>query len=224
MKLYNSKKEYIFSGLAIILTVLIFVSFSVTACGKKESEKTVVDTTEDETTSVVITTTEEPVKYVIEKEPDDSKILEVIKAYYYAKQEADIEALKLCVDSMEGISSNTLESYGKYIDEYQDIVCYKIEENADICDNVIFITFKYKYKGIPTPAPSYSYVQVKEQEDGSYKIHNMLTQSEMDSLEKFIASFDSDSELKAMENKINADFKTACESDGELKELYEVIK
>lgn len=216
----NKNVAGIIAGVVFIIIVIILIAAGTSGEGKSKSD----ETTEAETTVVIVKPTEDTETNTLVPLEESSKIVEVIEKYYDAKASADIEALADCVDNMEGISENAISNYGKYIEEYQDIVCYKIDENSNICKGVVFVTFKYKYTGIETPAPGYSYMQVIEDADGNYKIHNMLTKYEMEKLEQFLGSFSPESALKVLENQIDEEFKQVYESDEDLQKLYDAIQ
>ncbi len=219
-QIYDNKKVFygvIIGGVSAFAILLIIVGI---AFGSgKESE----DSKKNDTTEVIVKPSETE-KTAIEPIDSSSEIAKVIVKYYGAKASADIEKISECVDNMNGISENTITSYGKYIEAYQDIQCYEIKENSNICKGVVFITFKYKYTGIATPAPGYSYMQIIQDTDGNYKIHNMLTKYELDKLQQLIDSLGPESQIRILEEQMDKQFQEAYNSDEDLRKLYDLIK
>ncbi len=149
---------------------------------------------------------------------EDTKILDVIHAYYNAKATLNFEVAEELVSDPTQIPKEywqKLTSSG--VEQYSNFVCYGIknEEQSSYC---IYVQFDIKLKGIETLSPSMGRFYVKLGSDDKYLIYlNALDEEE----EEFFQESNKNPEVDRLIDDTNSRFEKAKESDPKLKELWE---
>ena len=209
--------EILFGTLTVLIACLI-VAIVVTYTSDDETFE------EDTTTNTVdMSTTDnlEDTKPVIEPEAETSDIHTLIVGYIDAAYiKADMEAVALVVDDTTNINVDKYKSRKKYIEQYENIKCYKFEsaiENAYI----VFVTYDTKLYNIVTLAPSAETFIVKYNDaEKKYMIHNLTVEEELDSYIAGASEFAYTIEIrKDIEERLNQ----ALATDTELKKVYDLM-
>ena len=200
-----------------VLGIILIIALIVTNMGDDESKEKETAKPEAATTTIETTTTQEDKKLVAEA--SDSPITTLISNYLQAERiDVSMDEVTKYVDNSEKISLDKYEVLKKYIEEYQNINCYKlnsIDENTFI----VIVTYGCKFYNIETAAPGCETFLVVNK-DNQYFIHNLTVQ---ESIDTYISSDVDVSLINQINKEINDSLKAAIESDRGLAEVIAVL-
>lgn len=213
------KKNIVLWIILCVLFLILVIAIIVTNTGEKknnDNKKDTKDTTEVQTTTEEITTQEEE---QLKAEEADSPITTLILNYLKAERiDVSMEEVAKYVDNSDKISIEKYELLKKYIEEYQNVTCYKL---SSIDENVFIVVTTYgcKFFNIETAAPGCeTFVVIYK--DGEYLVHNLTIQ---ESIDTYISSDVDVSLINQINKEINDSLKSAMASDGELANLIAVL-
>lgn len=200
-----------------VLGIILIIALIVTNMGDDESKEKETAKPEAATTTIETTTIQEDKKLVAEA--SDSPITTLISNYLQAERiDVSMDEVTKYVDNSEKISLDKYEVLKKYIEEYQNINCYKlnsIDENTFI----VIVTYGCKFYNIETAAPGCETFLVVNK-DNQYFIHNLTVQ---ESIDTYISSDVDVSLINQINKEINDSLKAAIESDRGLAEVIAVL-
>lgn len=216
--LEDFKKNRILWAILFVLLIVLVVVLILTNVGKDDNKKdteTETTTKQEETSDVTEENTGIPTP-----EASDSEITTLVRNFLRAsKIEASMDEIAKYVDSTENMSAENYESIKKYIEDFKNLECYKIN-SIDENTFVVVATFGCKFYNIETAAPGCeTYIVIKK--DNEYKIHNLTKQ---ETLESYISSDIDVTIINQINKEVNDSLKTAIESDEELEKVVDILR
>lgn len=212
------KKNIILWGVLAVLFIVLIIAIILTNTGEKKENDDKKDTKETETTTEELTT-EEDKNEQLKAEASDSPITVLISNYLKAERiDVSMDEVNKYVDNSDKISLEKYEVLKKYIEEYQNVTCYKlssIDENISI----VVTTYGCKFFNIETAAPGCETFIVINR-DGKYLVHNLTIQ---ESIDTYISSDVDVSLINQINKEINDSLKSAMASDEELANVIAVL-
>lgn len=213
------KKNIVLWGILGVLFIILIIALIVTNVKDKDSsdEKSTEKTTKTQQESNE-PATEDSGKLV--PEAADSEITQLIINYKKASEiEASLDEVAKYVDSIENISIEKFENIKKYIEDFTNVECYKIN-SIDENTYIVVATFGCKFYNIETAAPGCeTYIVIKK--DNELKIHNLTKQ---ETLETYISSDIDVTLINQINKEVNDSLKAAIESDTELQRVVEILQ
>ena len=213
--------RYILLGLGVIL-VLVVAVLAVKLISGLSGDSSTKGTESETKQSVIVESNSETGTGVSENNlvKDDPAVLTFIQEYYAARENKDIEALKLIVESLDGDEKAQQKILNNnYIESYNNISVYTksgLEEGS-------YVTYVYrddKVVDIETLVPGLSCMYLRTSEDGSLYIADQDNDQE---IKDYIAQINSDSDVKDLIADVAAKYAEAEAADPALKELMESI-
>ncbi|MDE6209481.1 MAG: hypothetical protein K2M73_07385 [Lachnospiraceae bacterium] len=212
------KKNIILWSVLAVLFIVLIIAIILTNTGEKKENDDKKDTKETETTTEELTT-EEDENEQLKAEASDSPITVLISNYLKAERiDVSMDEVNKYVDNSDKISLEKYEVLKKYIEEYQNVTCYKlssIDENISI----VVTTYGCKFFNIETAAPGCETFIVINR-DGKYLVHNLTVQ---ESIDTYISSDVDVSLINQINKEINDSLKSAMASDEELANVIAVL-
>ena len=212
------KKNIILWSVLAVLFIVLIIAIILTNTGEKKENDDKKDTKETETTTEELTT-EEDENEKLKAEASDSPITVLISNYLKAERiDVSMDEVNKYVDNSDKISLEKYEVLKKYIEEYQNVTCYKlssIDENISI----VVTTYGCKFFNIETAAPGCETFIVINR-DGKYLVHNLTVQ---ESIDTYISSDVDVSLINQINKEINDSLKSAMASDEELANVIAVL-
>ena len=167
------------------------------------------------TSTPIPTPTPIPV-YTVE-EDGYPKITKLVKEYYTAKNNRDVEALKnLLSDPSEADTQEELQQKTEYIDDYENVKVY-VKKSFEEGTYIVYAYHEIKFTGINTTAPSLSKFFIITNEDGSLKIFSGTMDEETKAYYDERSNDEDIIELMDMTNKKSDE---AMEKDEDLKNFW----
>lgn len=203
------KNKVLWIILGILFVVLIIALIATNANTSKNKENSQKD--KGTTTQTAETTTEENEDELVE-EPTDSKITELVRKFLKAQRiDVSIEEVSKYVDNTDKISVAEYEKLKKYIEEYQNVTCYKLSSTVENT-YIVITTYGCKFYNIETAAPGFEAFMVVEN-DGNYLIHNLTVEENLDT---YISRDVDVTRINQLMKEINDSLESAKESDSDL--------
>lgn len=212
------KKNIILWSVLAVLFIVLIIAIILTNTGEKKENDDKKYTKEMETTTEELTTKEDKNEQ-LKAEASDSPITVLISNYLKAERiDVSMDEVNKYVDNSDKISLEKYEVLKKYIEEYQNVTCYKlssIDENISI----VVTTYGCKFFNIETAAPGCETFIVINR-DGKYLVHNLTVQ---ESIDTYISSDVDVSLINQINKEINDSLKSAMASDEELANVIAVL-
>lgn len=212
------KKNIILWSVLAVLFIVLIIAIILTNTGEKKENDDKKYTKETETTTEELTTKEDKNEQ-LKAEASDSPITVLISNYLKAERiDVSMDEVNKYVDNSDKISLEKYEVLKKYIEEYQNVTCYKlssIDENISI----VVTTYGCKFFNIETAAPGCETFIVINR-DGKYLVHNLTVQ---ESIDTYISSDVDVSLINQINKEINDSLKSAMASDEELANVIAVL-
>ena len=216
--IYDIKKNIILWSVLAVLFIILIIAIILTNTGEKKENDDKKNTKETETTTEELTTKEDK-NEKLKAEASDSPITVLISNYLKAERiDVSMDEVNKYVDNSDKISLEKYEVLKKYIEEYQNVTCYKlssIDENISI----VVTTYGCKFFNIETAAPGCETFIVINR-DGKYLVHNLTIQ---ESIDTYISSDVDVSLINQINKEINDSLKSAMASDEELANVIAVL-
>ena len=183
----------------------------------------------EETTTVAESTMSEEEKvlsdyktYGMQKDPIPG-IIELVKAYQYAKVNADARRMynvfgRSDEDGLADLQTK-LNDEAKVYESFDDVVTY-VTKGYEDNSYVVFISSNVKFYDIDTKAPMLTWAYVKEQpKDAFYMVENEeMTADER----KFVEEVSKSEDIIALDAQMRKELATAVTSDIQLGTLYSI--
>lgn len=167
------------------------------------------------TADPIVATQEE----TILKEKDDADITALMKRYFKAVSECDVDTLNSIVATTSGIDEEELQQEGEFIEDYQNISCYVMDglmENTYI----VYVYFQIKFVNVSTLAPGLSCMYVCEDENGMVYINQEELNGEV---KTYIEQMGQTSAVKSLIVQVNQELAKARRTDEKLDALVQVL-
>lgn len=205
--LEDIKKNKVLWIILGILFVILIIALIVTNIPKKEKSS---DKPKETTTVSETTTTKEEDELVAE--PENSEITELIKNFLKAQRiDVSIDEVSKYVDNAEKISVAEYEKLKKYIEEFQNVTCYKLNSTVENT-YIVIATYGCKFYNIETAAPGFEAFMVVYK-DGKYLIHNLTVEENLDT---YISRDVDVTRINKLMKEINDSLENAKELDSDL--------
>ncbi len=154
-----------------------------------------------------------------EKEIEE-ELNNLIKEYFAAKLQVDMDALGDCVSDVSHIDEKKLVAEAEYIEAYNNISC-TIFDGAEKASYRIYVYHEDKYFDINTTIPSLTGLYVKAVKGGKFAVYTgTLSAKEQDKLEEL----DQSADVIALRDQVNQKLDTLIASDQQVKEFYEMLE
>lgn len=218
--------KYILAG---ILLVIFIILFAIGILNGRESRINTgeLDTPDNETGSVVAVPSGEKAttkdgETVSAEEFESGKypfIDTLVKNYYTALANNDVDSLSKVVDSMDSIPLDELTTESQYIESYNNIECYTKE---GLLDNtyIVLVYYEIKFLNVETLAPGSTCLYVEVDESNNPYIY---TQALSDDVKAYRDLVLNDDFVKTLYSTTERKLEEAMSKDEQLKELIKAI-
>lgn len=150
-------------------------------------------------------------------ENENQQINQLITDYFNAKKTVNVEAMADLVSDSSQIDKTKFTSMAEYVEDYQNINCYVIE-NEDKDAYRVYVKYDMKLKNINTLAPCLGAFYVTATSDGKYVIYL----SALDEVqESFIEAADKNKAIVELKNQVSKKLQEAINQDESFKQLYQ---
>lgn len=158
--------------------------------------------------------------YPLEENGFPSKLEELVKTYYEAKVNCDIDTLKsISSDPDNVISKKKLLQLVEGIDDYKNIKCY-VKKSYEEGSYIVFVYYDIKFIGLKTLAPSLSKLYIVTDEAGELRTFDgELTED----LKAYIMARSEDEDVVALRKHTDQLAAEAKEKDKDLKAFWEIL-
>lgn len=208
--------RYFMLGGAILLIVLV-IALTVRVCsGGKKEEDTPKET---QNTEQQITPTETPQKEEEDTNPlteNDGEVATLIKEYYKAFGEKDIEGLQKIVTDLSPTDEAKIENAKDYIEGYEVTKVYTkagLEENS----YVAYACYELKCSGIETAVPMLSQLYVVTDNDGKLLIN--ASEENNAEVKEYMVEQQKDADVVELKRTVKEAYDKAQEEDEALAEF-----
>lgn len=194
------------------------------AAAESEDESVQVLGVADATSAAIATPTLEPTPtplpiYPIEEE-GYPKIEKLVKEYYTAKNNRDVEALKaLSSDPSAVESQEELQQKTEYIENYLDVKAY-VQKSFKEGTYIVYAYHEIKFTGINTTAPGLSKFLVITDENNELKFFSGTMDEEM---QTYYNERSNDEDVVALMNLTNEKSQKAMDKDEDLKNFWNSV-
>jgi hypothetical protein len=149
-----------------------------------------------------------------------TQLEELVKTYYEAKVNCDIDTLKSISSQPENvISKKQLLQLVEGIDDYKNIKCY-VKHSYEDDAYIVFVYYDIKFIGLKTLAPSLSKLYIITDETGELKTFDGELSEE---LRAYIAARSEDEDVIALREQTDQLALEAKEKDKDLKAFWEIL-
>lgn len=205
--LEDIKKNKVLWIILGVLFVILIITLIVTNIPKKEK-----NTDNPKKTTTVIETTTPIEEDELVAEPENSEITELIKNFLKAQRiDVSIDEVSKYVDNAEKISVAEYEKLKKYIEEFQNVACYKLNSTVENT-YIVITTYGCKFYNIETAAPGFEAFMVVYK-DGKYLVHNLTVEENLDT---YISRDVDVTKINKLMKEINDSLENAKELDADL--------
>ncbi len=205
--LEDIKKNKVLWIILGVLFVILIITLIVTNIPKKEK-----NTDNPKKTTTVIETTTPKEEDELVAEPENSEITELIKNFLKAQRiDVSIDEVSKYVDNAEKISVAEYEKLKKYIEEFQNVTCYKLNSTVENT-YIVITTYGCKFYNIETAAPGFEAFMVVYK-DGKYLVHNLTIEENLDT---YISRDVDVAKINKLMKEINDSLENAKELDADL--------
>lgn len=154
------------------------------------------------------------------QETDDKAIVELVNNYFTALTEGDLNKLSEIMDSVDGISADTLKAEGEYIEEYKNVKCY-VKDGLNKNEYVVYVYYENKILNIDTLAPGAIILYVKKDAaSNEYKIQSNIND---DKISKYIKKLSKEKDIINFNKEVDDKLDKACIEDPDLKALRDAL-
>ncbi|MDF2486920.1 MAG: hypothetical protein K0R46_3088 [Herbinix sp.] len=189
----------------------------------QEAEGTITSMSTEPTPSPIPTISPTPTPlpvYSLENNDYPKEIEKLVKTYYEAKVNCDIDTLKsISSEPSNVISEKKLLSLMEGIDEYKNIKCY-VKKSYEEGAYIVFVSYEIKFIGLDTLAPSLSKLYIITDEAGELKNYDGDLSEE---LRAYITSRSDDLDVEVLRKHTEESAKQAKADDKKLKEYWEAL-
>lgn len=145
-----------------------------------------------------------------------SKVNQLIKEYYSAQTECDLEKLEDLVSDISYISEDVLKKQAEIIESYNNIDCYTIKGGIS-GTYVVYVYYEAKLVGIDETAPGLMRLYVSQTDNGSLRVY--LNKIDED-VQNFIDKCAKTDEVVKLIQTVNQKFQEAISKSEQLSAYY----
>lgn len=154
------------------------------------------------------------------QETDDKAIVELVNNYFTALTEGDLNKLSEIMDSVDGISADTLKAEGEYIEEYKNVKCY-VKDGLNKNEYVVYVYYENKILNIDTLAPGAIILYIKKDASSNeYKIQSNINDEK---ISKYIKKLSKEKDIINFNKEVDDKLDKACLEDPDLKALRDAL-
>lgn len=155
-------------------------------------------------------------------------INDLINRYFADYSESNTDALEVYVKPLTRTEESYIEVYSKFVEGYENIVCYTKSGLKD-SDYIVSAYLDRKFVGADTPAPGLDFFYVETDENGELYINNVYSQFNQSNheentdpqIEELIAEFENSEDMAKLKNEVQSRFERAVSSDENLRVVIE---
>lgn len=211
----NNKKLWMAVITALVIIALIVVVIIIASQGDRQSaqNETVGEVIPVEPEGTGASEPEEINELLLDAYPEVNNLM---KTYFNAKLNCDLETLLKIVSDTETISEEKLQKENEYIEDYQNIKCYT--KNGILEGTyIVYVYFEYKFYNIDTTAPAMIRMYVCTNEAGDVYIYNETVDGEIAS---YMEEINNSEDVVDLFAETDSRLKVAIESDENLMGFY----
>lgn len=211
----NNKKLWMAVITALVIIALIVVVIIIASQGDRQSaqNETVGEVIPVEPEGTGASEPEEINELLLDAYPEVNNLM---KTYFNAKLNCDLETLLKIVSDTETISEEKLQKENEYIEDYQNIKCYT--KNGILEGTyIVYVYFEYKFYNIDTTAPAMIRMYVCTNEAGDVYIYNEAVDGEIAS---YMEEINNSEDVVDLFAETDSRLKVAIESDENLMGFY----
>lgn len=213
---FIKKNVRYFTAGALFIALLVVLVFFTGNTPKEQGEA--VNSTE------IVTETEE-----VSKEVENEAVNELIKNYYVAYAEGDMDALLTMASPISENEQAYIALYSQYVEEYQNQIYY-VKRGLDENSYVVNVYLEVKFTGVDTAAPGLDMFYVRTNDDGSLYIDNLYSQYNMrlnesaldTSVNDLIKQYTNEEEFLTMIAEVQKKYEDAVAADENLAAMANV--
>jgi hypothetical protein len=158
--------------------------------------------------------------YPLQEKGYPTKLEELVKTYYEAKVNCDIDTMKDISSVPDNvISKKQLLQLVEGIDDYKNIKCY-VKKSYEEGSYIVFVYYDIKFIGLKTLAPSLSKLYIITDETGELKIFDGELTEE---LRSYVTARSEDEDVIALREHTDQLAAEAKEQDKDLKAFWEIL-
>lgn len=158
--------------------------------------------------------------YPLEEDGFPAEITDLVKVYYKAKSNCDIDTMKSISSNPENvITKENLLKLVEGIEDYRNIKCY-VKKSYKEGEYIVFVYYDIKFIGLKTLAPSLSKLYLVTDTEGNLKNFDGEISEE---LRAYIAARSQDEDVIALKDYTNQLAQEAKDKDKELKAFWEIL-
>lgn len=207
--------RYFTAGALFIALLVVLVFF--TGNTPEEPEEAVNST-------VIMTETEEA-----SKEVENEAVNELIKNYYAAYAEGNMDALLTMASPISENEQAYIALYSQYVEEYQNQIYY-VKRGLDENSYVVNVYLEVKFTGVDTAAPGLDMFYVRTNDDGNLYIDNLYSQYNMrlnesaldTSVNALIKQYTNEEEFLTMIAEVQKKYEDAVAADENLATMANI--
>ncbi len=180
------------------------------------------DVAETETIAIISQTTvgeTEAMELETVEAQTQEQITELVKRYFQALADCDIETLNNICETTEAFDADTLTQQTSYIENYQNVDCVVIGGLVE-GTYIVYVYYQMKFQYIDTPAPALGQLYVKTDIDGLPYIYMGIIDGE---LSAYIAEVTAGEQISALAEEVNGELEQARRSDTKLDAFIRVL-
>ncbi|MCI7060764.1 MAG: hypothetical protein MR965_00985 [Lachnospiraceae bacterium] len=144
----------------------------------------------------------------------------LIKRYYTAKQQVDMDTIAECVSNVGHIDEKKLMTEAEYVEGYENINC-RILDGATKGSYRIYVYYDVKIYDIDTPIPSLNALYIKQDDSGNCKIYLDTLKSEE---QQYIDKLDNSRQVQELVKSVQNQLHTVISQDSQVRGFYEMLE
>lgn len=203
---------------AVLFVVLVVILVKCT--GPQKS----ADNTENGT-EVVSQTSEYQEIGKLQKDADP-ELTGLMENYYSAYAAGDTETLESIAQPLSENEKSYIETFSKYYEDYQNIVCYSTQGATDD-SYLVSVCYDLKFKDVDTVAPGMDFFYVERDGKGNLIINNIYSAYNFNFLDQdldanlysLILSYEKSDEVVALQKEVQQKYDEAVKSDEKLANM-----
>lgn len=149
-----------------------------------------------------------------------TEIEELMKRYFTAKQQVDMDMIGQCVSDIAYVEEKKLLAESEYVESYENIQCMVLDGASEGAYRV-YVYYDVKIYDIETLIPSLNVLYVNLNEEGNLQIYfGTLDANE----QKCIDELDQCKEVQELISTVSKKMEEVISSDEQVREFYEMLE
>lgn len=149
-----------------------------------------------------------------------TELEELVRRYFTAKQQVDMDAIAQCVSDVKQVEEKKLLAESEYVESYEDIQC-KVLDASEEGTYRVYVYYEVKIYDIDSLLPSLTALYVKMDENGSFQIYLGTLESDE---QKFVDKLDESDQVGELITTVQNRLSEVLSSDSEAREFYEMLE